>query len=768
VEGIKMGISGAPDKGMRSFDQVIINLMSTYSVPGLALTVSRDGNRIIERGYGLLDTGDPASQVNAQNAFRIASVSKPITAMALLKLLGQGVFTLDTLVFNLLKDDYPLLPGSTLATGVDQITIRHLLQHSAGWSDADYDPMSRVVEIANKVATWPPPANPNQIIQFMWSKPLTNTPPGTTYAYSNFHYCLLGRVIEKFTGSYENYVTETVLQALGMTSTFLATHALIDRRAGEARYYPFSGEPQVDSVYAPGKVDDPYGGFDIENMDSHGGWVSSPIDLVAFINGVFRDGFIDPAMITDPTNSIQMPNGNKHGLGWGFSAVPGGFTFSYLGSLPGTSSVVVRTPRIGGADVCWAAVMNIRSGGRTIGLASDGKPFVSVFGQQQHFTWRDGNGTIWDAWFDSGDDNWNLQQLNVDPSSKPQRKTDGPPAASDPFVSVFGQQIHVAYLDKTGSVWDVWFDSGTVQWKVQQIYSGASPVVGNVFVSVFGKQQHFAFRDKTRFLWDKWFNDADGKWNIQSLNGGTPGMTSAPLADSDPFVSVFGQQQHFAYRGADGALWDAWFNGPDGAWTAQQITAGIAGITAGPPPAGDPFVFVFGQQQHFVYPDSFGVLWDAWFDSGDGSWKLQQINAGGRTTSPLITDTIGAGVVFANSMGRQQHIAYCDEVGAIWDAWYDSGTNIWSQQRINAGGQTNGPAAVSGPFISVFGQQMHFAYQDAVGGIWDPWYDAGNNTWNLQLINSENGEILSSALDNAMWDAMKTISSAIGSLPPLP
>jgi N-acyl-D-amino-acid deacylase len=82
-----MGISGAPINGMQAFDQVIADLMGTYSIPGLALTVSREGNRIIERGYGLLDTSDPAAEVTAQNSFRIASVSKPITAMALLKLL---------------------------------------------------------------------------------------------------------------------------------------------------------------------------------------------------------------------------------------------------------------------------------------------------------------------------------------------------------------------------------------------------------------------------------------------------------------------------------------------------------------------------------------------------------------------------------------------------------------------------------------------------------------------------------------------------------
>jgi CubicO group peptidase (beta-lactamase class C family) len=762
-----MGISGAPSKGMQAFDQVIADLMGTYSIPGLALTVSRNGNRIIDRGYGLLDTSDPASQTTAQNSFRIASVSKPITAMALLKLLTQGVFSLDTLAFNLLKDDYPLLSGATFATGVDQITILHLLQHSSGWSDDVYDPMLDVVHIANTVAgTWPPPADRKQIIQRMWSVPLVN-PPGTVYAYANFNYCLLGRVIEKFTGSYENYVTETVLQAFGMTSTFLATHLLTDRRPGEARYYPNPGEPQVNSVYALEKVDEPYGGFDIEDMDSHGGWVSSPIDLVAFMNGVFDGGFIDPDLITNPANSIQIPNGGSYGLGWGFSGSPGNFTFNHVGSLPGTSSVVVKTKWTDGADVCWAAVTNIRSGGRTAGVASAGKPFVSVFGQQQHFVWRDGNGTIWDAWFDRADNSWNRQQLNTDPSPKPNGKTTGPPAATDPFVSVFGQQQHFAYLDKDGFVWDAWYDGGDGQWKLQQINTGPTSAAGGVFVCTFGQQQHFVIRDKQGNIWDGWYNGADGSWNTQWINGDSQGMTFAPPAAGDPFVSVFGKQQHFAYRATDDTLWDAWFDGANGAWNAQQITAGPAGLTAGPRPTDDPFVSVFSQQQHFVYSDLFGVIWDAWHDGGDGQWKLQQINGAGATTTPLLANTAGSGVIFVNTLSQQQHFAYRDQTGAIWDAWYDAGTNTWGQQRVNAGDRTKGPAAVSGPFTSVFGQQMHFAYTDKVGGIWDAWYDAANNTWNLQLINSENGEILSAALSSAMWDAMNTISD-LALFPALP
>jgi len=135
-------ITGDPTSGMIEFDQVLIDLMNAYAVPGLALAVSRNGQTIIGRGYGLLDLSDPNSLVESNNAFRIASVSKPITAMTVLRIIQDQtkdtlgrVLTLDTLVWDLLQHKYPLLSGKTLATGVDRIKIKHLLQHSAGWDD---------------------------------------------------------------------------------------------------------------------------------------------------------------------------------------------------------------------------------------------------------------------------------------------------------------------------------------------------------------------------------------------------------------------------------------------------------------------------------------------------------------------------------------------------------------------------------------------------------------------------------------------------------
>jgi hypothetical protein len=91
---------------------------------------------------------------------------------------------------------------------------------------------------------------------------------------------------------------------------------------------------------------------------------------------------------------------------------------------------------------------------------------------------------------------------------------------------------------------------------------------------------------------------------------------------------------------------------------------------------------------------------------------------------------------FVSVYSNQQHFAYRDSVGRIWDSWWNG--DHWNLQLINMpGGRTpNSPAAVSGPFVSVYDNQQHFAYRDNAGTIWDSWWDGDNNSSKLQRINA--------------------------------
>jgi hypothetical protein len=137
---------------------------------------------------------------------------------------------------------------------------------------------------------------------------------------------------------------------------------------------------------------------------------------------------------------------------------------------------------------------------------------------------------------------------------------------------------------------------------------------------------------------------------------------------------------------------------------------------------------VYKVQHHFTYRDSAGTIWDSWWD-GD-NWNLQQINApGGKTPD----GPAAVGGPFVSVYKDQHHFTYRDIAGTIWDSWWDG--DKWSLQHINApDGKTAGPAAIDGPFVSVYKDQHHFTYRDSAGTIWDSWWDGDN--WQLQRINN--------------------------------
>ena len=125
--------SGPPSTGQTSpdlagFDGVVKSLLAKWQVPGAAAAVVQDGHLVIARGYGWADR-EKRQPVRPDSLFRIASLSKSLTAAAILKLVEEGRLGLDDRPFDLLSDLAPR-PGGRINPDLHQITIRHLLQHS--------------------------------------------------------------------------------------------------------------------------------------------------------------------------------------------------------------------------------------------------------------------------------------------------------------------------------------------------------------------------------------------------------------------------------------------------------------------------------------------------------------------------------------------------------------------------------------------------------------------------------------------------------------
>jgi len=356
--------SGAEDKRLAPFDRLMTNFMEENpDVTGATLAVARDGKIVYSRGFGYAD-GKMAMQPNAK--MRIASISKPITAVAILRLIERGKLKMDDKVFEILDLEEP-------KKGFDprwrQVTIQHLLQHTGGWDrEKSGCPMFRSGAICEELGI-KAPAMQKDIIRHMLSNAFDFN-PGERYAYSNFGYCLLGRVVEKVTGrTYDDYVRQEILLPVGARDTYLGKTLREQRLPGEV-FYDVEGR-KGRAILGPdlGKlVLLPYGTWCLEAMDSHGGWVSTAPDLVRFAAAfdhpdqckLLQAKSID-TMFACPTGAAgHHKNGKEkdvfYGCGW--HVRPHGQSVCdtwHDGQLAGTSTLLARH---GGANLTWAVLFN--------------------------------------------------------------------------------------------------------------------------------------------------------------------------------------------------------------------------------------------------------------------------------------------------------------------------------------------------------------------------------------------------------------------------
>ena len=315
--------------------------MRTYDVPGLGVAIVRQGTLVYNDAFGFADKEAGAS-LTVAHRFRVASVSKPITSVAIFTLIEQGALALHDRVFGrggILGDDFGDLSAGNQ---IEQITVEHLLTHTAGgWANDGSDPMFRQPDLDHAAL----------IAWTLKNQPLTSQ-PGTTYAYSNFGYCVLGRVIEKVSRRpYARYVQEAVLSRAGITDMEIAGNALADRRSDEVRYYGQGGE-------------DPYG-MNVSRMDAHGGWLARPAALAVWASHV--DGFSAHSLLRPDSirTMTTASTANAHyAKGWLVNRFN---NWWHNGSLPGTITIMVRTH----SRFCWAALINTRRPRSAIGLDLD-------------------------------------------------------------------------------------------------------------------------------------------------------------------------------------------------------------------------------------------------------------------------------------------------------------------------------------------------------------------------------------------------------------
>lgn len=356
---------------MSALDQMMQSALQQNSVAGGVLAVAYGGRLVFARGYGCADVSS-GTPVQPDSLFRIASVSKTFTAVAILQLVQQGKLSLDASVFGSILTDYQPLPGKGINPDLLKITVRHLLEHTGGWDRSTtqhfngtpyHEPLDSLLSVAAQALGHPQPATDADVISVMLSQPLQHA-PGTYYAYSNFGYSLLGRIIEHISGmSYEKYVQQNILKPLGIGRQKLAATLQSDVANGEVTYYDPPGAALVRSVFpfVAGPVPAPYGAHFMEDVDSAGGWAADAIDLSRFLNAIDGRGG-SPALLNSETVALMQTDpkvqnetaGSFYGLGFDFEQTGSGLRWTKDGALPGTASYVVHSA----SGYTWAVIFN--------------------------------------------------------------------------------------------------------------------------------------------------------------------------------------------------------------------------------------------------------------------------------------------------------------------------------------------------------------------------------------------------------------------------
>jgi len=332
-------------------EKTIKSFMKKWSITGASIAVSMDGKLIYAKGFGYTDTVSH-EEIQPYHKFRIASISKLVTAIAVMKLWEEGKLSLDDKIFGpggILNDPYFSNPKDKR---VYDITVAHLLSHEGGWSVRWGDQMFMPLIIADNMGV-KPPADTRTIIRFALDKRLHFT-PGSGKAYSNLGYSILGLVIEAVSGMpYEEFCKKEVLEPLGIYDMSMAHNLQSEREPFEVSYYAPSDIVLKPSIYGTGELVSPsYGGNDIEALGGAGAWLATAPDLIRLILAV--DGFETRTDILSE-QTIKFMTDEKNGfapIGWKTTFYNG--TWWRTGSFPGSAGMLKRQPD----GTVWAVLLN--------------------------------------------------------------------------------------------------------------------------------------------------------------------------------------------------------------------------------------------------------------------------------------------------------------------------------------------------------------------------------------------------------------------------
>jgi CubicO group peptidase (beta-lactamase class C family) len=310
--------------------------------PGLAVLVRRGGKTVLERGWGLRDLRSRAV-VDARTGFRLASMTKPFTAAAIMLLVRDGKLRYDTA----LADVFPSFPAYGRA-----ITIRHLLTHTSGLPDYE-DLMAAAEKGRTPIWTAERQIHDDEVLNLLRGVKEGRFAPGTSFAYSNSGYVVLGLVVARVSGMpFGEFLAKRVFQPLemGRTLAYEAGKNEVPARAfGHARDGASFGE--ADQSPTSATLGD--GGV-YSNLEDLAKWDESLRVSTLLSPGAMRPA-LDPVTLPDgtlprwpagETGGDNLSPGERvaYGFGWFLDPWKGHRRMWHHGETMGFRTVVQRLP----------------------------------------------------------------------------------------------------------------------------------------------------------------------------------------------------------------------------------------------------------------------------------------------------------------------------------------------------------------------------------------------------------------------------------------
>jgi CubicO group peptidase (beta-lactamase class C family) len=316
--------------------------MQRLHVPGVSIAVIRGGKIAWAKGYGVV--AKDGAPVTPDTLFQAASISKPVTSIAALRMVEAGKLALDADINNALTS-WKLPPGPKGA----HATLRQLLSHTAGASVSGFPGYAHGAAVPTlvQVLDGAPPAN---------TKPVRiENPPGQAWRYSGGGYTVVQQALIDRTGKpFPELLTETVLAPLGMQDSRFAQPLPADLLARAAMPHDGKGEPYQGGPYT------------YPELAAAGLW-TTPSDLARFAIGVQRNADVAGQPLLSPAMARTMltPVKNGYALGFGIEGKGASLSFGHGGSNMGYQNllsayaghgdgIVVMTNGEGGNDIAQA------------------------------------------------------------------------------------------------------------------------------------------------------------------------------------------------------------------------------------------------------------------------------------------------------------------------------------------------------------------------------------------------------------------------------